>query len=71
MQEIGILTGRHRMISEIQPRLGGRVTQMNESTGEFVAKTKDTQEKDKKNREHYGKGTPSSKLPTKQHSNNP
>ncbi|MCQ6557714.1 DUF4023 domain-containing protein [Paenibacillus mendelii] len=44
---------------------------MNESTGEFVAKTKDTQEKDKKNREHYGKGTPSSKLPTKQHSNNP
>lgn len=44
---------------------------MNESTSEFVAKVKDTQEKALKNKEHHGKGTPSSKLPTKQHSNNP
>ncbi|MBB3111250.1 hypothetical protein FHS18_003318 [Paenibacillus phyllosphaerae] len=44
---------------------------MSESTSEFVAKVKDTQEKQLKNQEHQGKGTPSSKLPTKQHSNNP
>jgi hypothetical protein len=41
------------------------------STGDFVRKVKDTQRKDYKNREHYGKGTPSAKLSTKQHGNNP
>ncbi|GGG13178.1 DUF4023 domain-containing protein [Paenibacillus abyssi] len=40
-------------------------------TKAFVNKVKDTQMKDQKNREHQGKGTPSAKLPTKQHSNNP
>jgi hypothetical protein len=42
-----------------------------ESTGEFVRKVQETQKKDEKNREHYGKGTPSGKLPGKQHSKNP
>ncbi|WP_420832285.1 DUF4023 domain-containing protein [Paenibacillus humicola] len=40
-------------------------------TGEFVEHVKKTQRKDEKNREHYGKGTPSAKLPNKQHGNNP
>jgi hypothetical protein len=43
----------------------------NMSTGDFVRKVKDTQRKDYKNREHYGKGTPSGKLPNKQKGNNP
>ncbi|WP_236339207.1 DUF4023 domain-containing protein [Paenibacillus plantiphilus] len=44
---------------------------MGDSTNEFVEKVQETQRKDQKNREHYGKGTPSSKLPAKQHSKNP
>lgn len=41
-----------------------------DNTHEFVEKLHDTQEKDEKNRKHQGKGTPSDKLPTKQHSTN-
>jgi hypothetical protein len=41
------------------------------NTEEFVEKIHDTQAKDEKNREEQGKKTPSSKLPTKQHTNNP
>ncbi|MFB9329016.1 DUF4023 domain-containing protein [Paenibacillus aurantiacus] len=44
---------------------------MNGSTSDFVAKVHDTQEKALKNKANHGKGTPSSKLPTKQHANNP
>ncbi|GIQ67768.1 DUF4023 domain-containing protein [Xylanibacillus composti] len=40
-------------------------------THEYVEKLHDTQRKDEKNREQQGKRTPSAKLPTKQHSNNP
>ncbi|CAM3615330.1 hypothetical protein MALU111345_14150 [Marinicrinis lubricantis] len=42
-----------------------------ESTDQYLNKLHDTQAKDEKNRRAQGKGTPSSKLPTKQHSNNP
>lgn len=41
------------------------------STDEFVEKLHDTQAKDEKNRRTNGKGQPSKKLPTKQHTNNP
>jgi hypothetical protein len=41
------------------------------STGEFVDKVHDTQAKDEKNRRIHGKGQPSAKLATKQHTNNP
>ena len=41
------------------------------STEEFLDKLHDTQRKDEKNRRTQGKGTPSEKLPTKLHSNNP
>lgn len=41
------------------------------STEEFVAKVHDTQAKDEKNRRTQGKGQPSAKLATKQHTNNP
>lgn len=41
------------------------------STEQFVNKVHDTQAKDEKNRKQQGKKTPSSALPTKQHSNNP
>ncbi|TYP79597.1 DUF4023 domain-containing protein [Paenibacillus methanolicus] len=44
---------------------------LNGSTSEFVEKLHDTQEKAQKNKAIHGKGTPSSKLPTKQHGNNP
>lgn len=36
-------------------------------THEYVEKLHDTQRKAEKNRQHQGKGTPSDKLPTKQH----
>lgn len=42
-----------------------------ESTEQFLEKLHETQAKDEKNRERQGKGTPSAKLPTKQHSKNP
>ncbi|CAM4384049.1 DUF4023 domain-containing protein [Paenibacillus tarimensis] len=42
-----------------------------ENTRDFVNKVKDTQAKDQKNRQTQGKGTPSAKLPNKQHTNNP
>lgn len=42
-----------------------------DSTEQFVDKVKDTQAKQQKNKQHYGKGTPSAKLQTKQHTNNP
>jgi len=42
-----------------------------ESTDQFLNKLHDKQAKDEKNRQHQGKKTPSAKLPTKQHSNNP
>ncbi|MDO7907527.1 DUF4023 domain-containing protein [Paenibacillus sp. JX-17] len=41
-----------------------------ESTHEYVEKLHDNQKKQERNRKR-GKGTPSAKLPTKQHSNNP
>jgi hypothetical protein len=41
------------------------------STEQFIDKLHDTQAKDEKNRRTQGKGTPSEKLPTKQHTNNP
>ncbi|QYR19096.1 DUF4023 domain-containing protein [Paenibacillus sp. sptzw28] len=44
---------------------------MEKDTKQFVEKVHETQEKDRKNREHYGKGTPSGKLPAKQHGKNP
>jgi hypothetical protein len=60
------------MIIIINGRAGGiQVDQSNMSTGEFVQKVKDTQQKAQKNQEHNGNGTPSEKLPTKQHTNNP
>ncbi|XEC97233.1 DUF4023 family protein [Paenibacillus tarimensis] len=40
-------------------------------TKQFVDKINEIQQKDQKNREHSGKKTPSAKLPTKQHGNNP
>jgi len=43
----------------------------NMDTSEFVQKVQDTQRKDEKNKQHFGKGTPSAKLQTKQHTNNP
>ncbi|MFX3635769.1 MAG: DUF4023 domain-containing protein [Candidatus Pristimantibacillus sp.] len=42
-----------------------------ESTNEFVSKVKDTQAKQQKNKEHFGKGKPTEKLSNKQHTNNP
>ncbi|WP_340006800.1 DUF4023 domain-containing protein [Paenibacillus sp. FSL K6-0276] len=42
-----------------------------DDTHAFVEKVHDTQKKAEKNKEHHGKGTPSQKLPTKQHSKNP
>ncbi|MBO7742795.1 DUF4023 family protein [Paenibacillus sp. MWE-103] len=42
-----------------------------ESTNEFVSKVKNAQAKQEKNKAHYGKGTPSQNLSTKQHTNNP
>ncbi len=42
-----------------------------ESTEQFVADIHSKQAKDEKNRRQQGKKTPSSQLPTKQHSNNP
>jgi hypothetical protein len=41
-----------------------------EDTRAFVNKFKDTQAKQRKNR-NKGHGTPSAQLPTKQHANNP
>ncbi len=41
-----------------------------EDTRAFVAKFKETQAKQRKNR-RKGHGTPSAQLPTKQHGNNP
>lgn len=41
------------------------------STEQFIDKLHDTQAKDEKNRRTQGKGTPSEKLATKQHTNNP
>lgn len=41
------------------------------STEQFLNKLHDTQSKDERNRRTQGKGTPSEKLPTKQHTNNP
>jgi hypothetical protein len=38
-----------------------------DSTHEFVKKVHDTQDKDKRNKEHQGKGTPSDQLSNKQH----
>ncbi|WP_084402834.1 DUF4023 domain-containing protein [Paenibacillus antarcticus] len=38
-----------------------------DDTHEFVEKLHDTQKKAARNKEHQGKGTPSQKLPTKQH----
>ena len=38
-----------------------------DSTHEFVEKLHDTQAKAAKNKEHQGKGTPSQRMPTKQH----
>ncbi len=43
-----------------------RSAQMDD-THEFVEKLHDTQKKAARNKEHQGKGTPSQKLPTKQH----
>ncbi|QHT60990.1 DUF4023 domain-containing protein [Paenibacillus lycopersici] len=42
-----------------------------DSTNEFVNKVQDTQAKQQKNKENYGKGTPTQKLQNKQHTNNP
>jgi hypothetical protein len=39
-----------------------------DSTRDFVAKIKDTQDKAKKNKQHNGEGSPGAKLPNKQHS---
>ncbi|MUT66110.1 DUF4023 domain-containing protein [Paenibacillus sp. NEAU-GSW1] len=44
---------------------------MSESTEDFVAKVHETQQKQQKNKEHYGKGKPSEKLVNTQHTNNP
>ncbi|MFF2483215.1 DUF4023 family protein [Paenibacillus sp. NPDC058071] len=44
---------------------------MTDSTGEFVSKVKDTQNKQQANKERYGKGKPAGKLVNKQHTNNP
>lgn len=38
-----------------------------DNTHEFVEKLHETQAKQELNKEHHGKGTPSDKLPTKQH----
>ena len=39
-----------------------------DSTRDFVAKVKDTQDKAKKNKQHHGEGSPDAKLANKQHS---
>ncbi|WP_409341873.1 DUF4023 domain-containing protein [Paenibacillus sp. MBLB4367] len=39
-----------------------------ESTGDFVKKVHDTQQKDEKNKQRQGGGQPQRKLPGKQHS---
>lgn len=39
-----------------------------DSTHDFVAKVKDTQDKAKKNKQHNGQGSPDAKLANKQHS---
>lgn len=39
-----------------------------DSTHDFVAKIKDTQDKAKKNKQHNGEGSPGARLPNKQHS---
>ncbi|NHN32383.1 DUF4023 domain-containing protein [Paenibacillus agricola] len=41
-----------------------------DSTHEFVEKLHDTQKKAEANKKHQGKGTPSDKLPNKQHTTN-
>ncbi|MGZ9585742.1 DUF4023 domain-containing protein [Paenibacillus marinisediminis] len=41
-----------------------------DSTREFVDKVHDTQHKQELNQKHYGKGTPSHRLPGKQKSTN-
>ncbi|MFH5187057.1 DUF4023 domain-containing protein [Paenibacillus sp. TAB 01] len=41
-----------------------------EDLHQFVEKLHDKQEKDEKNRQHQGKGTPGFKLPNKQHGTN-
>jgi hypothetical protein len=41
-----------------------------DNTGEFVAKVKDRQRKDAKNKQHQGEGNPGNELPGKQHSTN-
>jgi hypothetical protein len=42
-----------------------------DSTKEFVNTVKANQAKQQKNKEHYGKGKASQKLPNVQHTNNP
>ncbi|QCT04701.1 hypothetical protein E6C60_3996 [Paenibacillus algicola] len=42
-----------------------------ESTRQFVNKMNENAEKARHNKENNGKRTPSAKLPTKQHGNNP
>ncbi len=39
-----------------------------DSTQQFVDKIRDTQMKDKKNKQHHGKGNPDLQLSSKQHS---
>lgn len=41
-----------------------------ENTHEFVEKMKSNAEKARHNKENHGKGSPNSKLPTKQHGTN-
>ncbi|PWV98619.1 uncharacterized protein DUF4023 [Paenibacillus cellulosilyticus] len=41
------------------------------STSDFVNSINEQQYRQRKNKERFGKGTPSSKLQTKQHTNNP
>ncbi|GFN31509.1 DUF4023 family protein [Paenibacillus xylaniclasticus] len=40
-------------------------------TGQFVNEVKAQQHRQEKNKQRFGKGTPSQSLPTKQHANNP
>ncbi|MFF2092874.1 DUF4023 family protein [Paenibacillus sp. NPDC058174] len=44
---------------------------MSDSTNEFVSKVQETQQKQQKNKEHFGKGKPTGKLANKKHTNNP
>ncbi|MCJ8012877.1 DUF4023 domain-containing protein [Paenibacillus sp. KQZ6P-2] len=43
---------------------------MTDSTRDFVNKVHEQQEKQRKNKEHYGKGEPGKQLQNKQHSTN-